>query len=226
VCSTQVSDAIRALRNNETKVTSEVKGLSGKITSETKVTYPEELVAAFRGLFGSGKTYDFQLHNVSTQTSTAGGGLLGSITVNPAVTSFAEWSALSSLFDEVKGISSSLDVLSLLHSSASGGGMADMVMAFDETLLASSAPASVLSVFRLAESKTFVMQAGTAGSYRHRQMRRFVPRAYAVITTPATVAPFSGLNGAWVFGNSGLFLVSTPVATFYLTIRARFRCRA
>lgn len=206
-------------------MTNEVKTLKG-VVMDTKVSYPPELVAAFRGLFGAGKTYDFQMHNNSTQTSTAGGGLLGSITVNPSVTSFAEWSALSSLFDEVVGISSSLDWLSILPAGLSGQTMSDMVLAFDETLLASSAPASALAVYRLAESKTFVTQLCEGGSGRHRQVRRFVPRAYASIANPATIAPFSGLNGAWVFGNSGLLPVSTATATLYLIVRARFRCRA
>jgi hypothetical protein len=221
-----IDDAIRALRNNETRVTYEAKGTAGRLLTESKVTYPAELVAAFKGLFGAGRTYDFQLHYVTTQTSTAGGGLLGSETINPSVTSFGEWSALSALFDEVKGISSTFDWLTLLSPDQAGVTVGDMVVAFDETLLASSAPSSVLSVFRLAESRTFVSQMGSAGSGRHRQNRRFVPRAYAPTSTPAGITPFMGLCGAWVFGNSGLFPVSTAVATTYMVVHARFRCRA
>jgi len=225
---TMVTDAVRALRNNETKSTNEVKGPGGSVLMESKITYPSELVAAFRGLFGAGKEYDFQLHNVSTQTSTAGGGLLGSITVNPSVTSFAEWSALSSLFDEVVGISTRIEFLSLIGPAytSSGATQADMVMAFDHTLLASSAPASVLAVYRLADSRTWVAQAAAGGSLKHSQRSRIIPRVYASIATPATVAPFSGIHGGWAFGNSGLFPVSLGVATLFLTVRARFRCRA
>jgi hypothetical protein len=193
---------------------------------DTKVSYPAELVAAFRGLFGAGKSYDFQLHYVAVQTSTAGGGLLGSTTINPAVTSYGEWSALSALFDEVVGVSSQLDWLTLNAPSTTGGGVADMVLAFDEQSIASSAPASVLAVFRLAESKTFVPDYGDAGSGRHRQTRKLTSRYWCSTATPVSVSPIGGLAGSWSFGNSGLYAASTQVATLFLVTRARFRNRA
>jgi hypothetical protein len=222
----QVADAVQALRNNETRILSEVKSSSGKITMDTKVSYPTELVAAFRGLFGAGREYDFQMHYITTQTSDAGGGLLGSITINPSVTSFAEWTALSALFDEVKGISSECTFLTLNDSGTTGGAMADMVMAFDDIRVASSAPASTLTVYRLAESVTWVMDKGDAGSGKHRQLRKLTPRAYCATSTPFSVAPVGGLAGGWSFGNSGLFAVSTAVATVFIIVRARFRNRA
>jgi len=224
--SMQVADAVQALRNNETRILSEVKSSSGKITMDTKVSYPTELVAAFRGLFGAGREYDFQMHYITTQTSDAGGGLLGSITINPSVTSFAEWTALSALFDEVKGISSECTFLTLNDSGTTGGAMADMVMAFDDIRVASSAPASTLTVYRLAESVTWVMDKGDAGSGKHRQLRKLTPRAYCATSTPFSVAPVGGLAGGWSFGNSGLFAVSTAVATVFIIVRARFRNRA
>jgi hypothetical protein len=224
--STRVTDAVQALRNNETRVLSEVKSSSGKITMDTKVSYPAELVAAFRGLFGAGKMYSFQLHVVSTQTSTAGGGLLGSVTINPSVTSYGEWSALSALFDEVVGVSSQLDWLTLNASATTGGAVADMVLAFDEQSIASSAPASVLAVFRLAESQTYVPDFGDAGSGKHRQFRKLTSRYWCSTATPVSVSPIGGLAGSWSFGNSGLYGASVPVATLFLITVAKFRNRA
>jgi hypothetical protein len=193
---------------------------------ETSVSYPPELLAAFRGLFGAGRTYDFQLHVVTTQTSDGGGGLLGSITINPSVTSFSEWSALSALFDEVVAVSSRCVFTTLNDSGTTGGAMADMVMAFDDTRIASSAPASTTAVFRLAQSQTWVMDKGDGGSGRHSQSRKLTSRYWCTTSTPATQSPIGGMAGGWSFGNSGLFAVSTAVATVWLTVIARFRNRA
>jgi hypothetical protein len=173
-------------------------------------------------MFGAGKEYDFLMHYNTTQTSDGGGGLLGSITINPAVTSFAEWSALSSLFDECKGISSRIEFLTNLMVTTVLG---DMVMAFDETRVASSAPASYLSILRLAESKSWVMALANGGSGRHSQTRKLVSRPWAITATPAPTAPLAGLAGGWSFGNSGLFPVSTAVATVNLMVHVRLRCR-
>jgi len=217
--------AIHALRNNEKKCVSEVKTRDG-ILMDVKTSYPPELVAAFRGLFGAGREYDFQMHYVATQTSDGGGGLLGSTTINPAVTSFGEWSALSALFDECKAMSSKIQFLTLNGSATTGGALADMVMAFDEQAITSSAPASVLAVYRLAEARTWVMDKGDAGSGRHTQSRTMTSRDWCSTATPATVSPIGGMAGRWSFGNSGLFAVSTAVATVFLTVVARFRNRA
>lgn len=220
-----LQDAVSALHNNETKCINEVKTKNG-ILMDIVVSYPTELVAAMRGLFGAGREYDFQIHYITTQTSDGGGGLLGSITINPAVTSFSEWTALAALFDEVKAKSSKIEFLTLNDSATTGGALADMVMAFDEQAIASSAPASVLSVFRLAGARTWVMDKGVGGSGRQTISRTMTSRSWCSTVTPATASPIGGMAGRWSFGNSGLFAVSTAVATVYLTVVARFRNRA
>jgi hypothetical protein len=219
-----VIDAVDALRNNETRVVSETKGLAGKMTMETKVSYPAELLAAMRGLFPASREYEFQMHYVTTQTSSAGGSLLGSETINPAVTSFAEWSALSSLFDEVKAVSTSMRFCSLIFPTAALPPLT-MVMAFDETLIASSAPASFLSVFRLAESKSWSLDHGDSGSGCHTQVRKCTSRSWCITATPVSTSPIGGMSGAWVFGNSGLAGASAASATTLMIVRTKLRNR-
>jgi hypothetical protein len=216
-------DALNGLRNNETKVTSEVKGLGGKVSQATSISYPPELVAAFRGLFPASREYDFQMHQVLTVSSSAGGATLGFVALSPTVASYGEWSALSSLFDEVKGISSSID-LCTTQLTTNAIGVQDMVLALDEQNI-SSVPASYLSVFRLAESKTFCAPLGTGGSGRHRQVRRLTPRTWCQTSAPASTSPMGGLAGCWVYGNSGLFPVSIAVFTASSITTARFRNR-
>jgi hypothetical protein len=212
------------MRNNETRVTSEVKGLGGKIVMETKTSFPPELVAAFRGLFGAGREYNFQMHQVLTISSSAGGGTLGFVALSPSVASYGEWTALAALFDEVVGLASSIDLCtSQLTTNAIG--VQDMVLALDEQNL-STDPASYLSVFRLAQSVTFCASLGTGGSGRHRQVRRLTSRSWCSTTTPYSVSPVGGLIGCWVYGNSGIFPSSIGVFTVSSITVARFRNRA
>jgi len=219
-----LAEAIRGLRNNETKVTSEVKGLGGKVMMETKVTYPPELVAAFRGLFRSGREYDFQMHQVLTVSSSSGGGTLGFVAISPSVASYGEWSALAALFDECVGVSSQIDWCTLYQSSAFNT-VSDMALAFDEQNL-STDPASYLAVYRLAESQTFVSQLGAGGSGRHTQRHRMATRYWCATSTPYSVSPIGGLIGCWVYGNSGLFPTSVGIATISSITRLKLRCRA
>jgi hypothetical protein len=220
----KLEDAIRGLRNNETRVTSEVKGVAGKVSSETRVTYPAELVAAFRGLFGANRTYDFQLHQVLNVVSSAGGATLGFVAISPSVASYAEWTALAALFDECKGMSSHIDWNTAIPV-GSVVQLPTVILAFDEQNL-SSDPASTLAVYRLAESKTFVPQLSTGGSGQFRLDRKFTSRSWCNTSTPYSQSPVGGLIGCWVYGNSQLFTVTTTVAVISSITRARFRNRA
>jgi len=223
--SVKVEDALRALRNNETKLTTEVKGLAGKLSTETKTTYPPELLNALRGMFPSTREYLFELHYATTQTSTAGGGLLGSETTNPSVTSFYEWTALAALFDEVNMSATSMSWISLLADSTAIP-PATLVLAFDEQSLASSAPASYAAVTRIAGSREFNSTLCDSGSGRHFQRHKCASRAWCSTATPATQSPVGGMAGSWSFGNNGLFPVTTACATTTIRVAARFRCRA
>jgi hypothetical protein len=219
-----LSDALNGLRNNETRITSEVKGIGGKVSMDTKVSYPAELVAAFRGLFPASRTYDFEMHQVTSIASSSGGSTVGFVALSPSVASYSEWTALSALFDEVKGISTSID-LCTTQLSTNALGIVDMVLAVDEQDL-SSIPTSYVSVYRLAESKTFCAQLGTGGSGRHRQVRKLTSREWCQVSAPASASPLGGLIGCWVYANSGLFAMSIIVFTVSSITRARFRNRA
>jgi len=219
--------ALAGLKNNETRVTTEVKSLTGKAGSETKVVYPAELVAAFRSMFPSTRHYDFQLHSTFTVTTNAGGAALDVSPISPTATTYGEWSALSLLFDEVKGLSSSVQYVSILNAGGTGGAItsAPLVLAFDEQNI-NTAPTSYTQVYRLASSVCFQSQNGDAGSGTHKQRHRFAPRPYANTATPAIQSPPSGMIGAWMLANGAVFPVSTNVALFNQTVVARFKCRA
>jgi hypothetical protein len=192
--------------------------------SETTVTYPPDLLKAMRGLFPASKPYDFEMHYIATQTSDGSGGLLGSIALNPSATSWVEWSTLSALFDEVVGVSTRITFLSTYN--ATNTALVPMVLAVDEIQTASTAPSSITAIIRLAESQTFIMSLGLAGSAKWTQSRKLTSREWCSTGFPTAVQPMGGLAGRWSFGNSAVFPVSTSIAFVDLRCHARFRNRA
>jgi len=218
-----IAQAVNGLRNNETRVTAEVKGLGGKVTSQTKITYPAELLAAFRGLFGSTREYTFQMHQVLDVVSSSGGSTLGFVAISPSVASYGEWSALSSLFDEVKATESRIAWMSAI--SLASASNVTIFLAVDEQNL-NTDPASALSVFRLAGSNVFQSLLGEGGSGKHTQSHVFASRSWCDTAVPYSTSPIGGMIGCWVYGNDGLFATSTTIAHVASDTIIRLRCRA
>jgi len=218
--------ALCGLRNNETRVTTEVKLANGKVGSETKVVYAPELLAAFKSMFPSTRTYDFQLHSSFTVSTSAGGAALDVSPISPLATTYGEWSPLSVLFDEVMGVSSTVQYVSILALNGGGGATSvPLCLAFDEQNI-NAAPTSYTQVYRLAQSKCFQAQLCDHGSGTHVQKHRFASRDWAGTATPAIQSPPAGMVGAWMLANGAVFPASTQVALFNQTVVARFRCRA
>jgi hypothetical protein len=214
-----LSKAIEMLRNNETKLTMEVKG-SG---SKTVLTYPPELIGALRGMFPAIREYQFELHNIESQTTTAGGGFLGAIALSPSVTSYGEWTALAALFDEVKAAKSSIHFVTSVYS---GQVLSSPIMlALDEQNL-NTPPATYLAVARLAESQSFNSLSGDQGSGRHSQHRVLASRSWCNTATPYSQSPVGGCIGAWVFANGVIMNTSTTYFVVDFTLTVRLRCRA
>jgi hypothetical protein len=213
-----LSKAVGMLRNNETKLTTEVKGSGMK----TSISYPAELIGALRGMFPASKTYRFELHNIESQTTTAGGGFLGAIALSPSVTSYGEWTALSALFDEVKAESSKIH---FVGTTLSNSLPSPIMLALDEQNL-NTPPATYLQVARLAESKSFHSLDGDNGSGRHSQSRFLCSRSWCNTATPYSQSPVGGCIGAWVFANGTIMTVSTTYFIVDFTLVVRLRCRA
>jgi hypothetical protein len=224
-----VQNALCALRNNEVKVTKEVKAPSfGGIISGTSVTtvdYPKELVAAFRGMFGALKEYRFEMRVVTALSTTAGGALIGALRLSPSVSSYAVWSAHAALFDEVKAIGSKI-VLASTNAPASATTAFEMPMAIacDHVNL-SSTPASTLAVIRLADSSTFnttlcvkpyVKTVKFAGS----------ERLWCITGTPYSQDPLGGCIGTWSYANQSVGGGSTLYLSAITRTYVKLRCRA
>jgi len=222
--STQVEHAVSALRNNAVVTVVESKSASLGLKSVAKTSYPPELILALRGMFSAQRNYDFQLHQVLDVVSSTGGSTLGFVAISPSVASYGEWSALAALFDEVKALSTSIAWHSTTVVTALGGDPA-IALALDQQDL-STDPSSALAVYRLAGSKTFTAALATGGSGKFAMAARFGSRGFCTTAVPYSTSPMGGMIGCWVYGNDGLYPVSTTVAHVFSKTIARFRSRA
>jgi hypothetical protein len=204
------------------KITKEVKTpILGGLTSTT-VEYPKELVAAFRGMFGALKEYRFEMRFVSALSTSGGGALLTAISLSPSVSSYAEWSALSALFDEVKMIGSKIVCNSV--NSVNGASEMPMVIACDHVNLSTNL-ASTLAVVRLAQSSTFNT---TSCIKPYVKTVKFADseRLWCITGTPYSQSPLGGCVGTWSLGNLSVGSVSVPYLSCIVHSFVKLRCRA
>jgi len=210
--------AVNALRNSQI-VRTETKGL----TSDVQVSYPVELLAAFRSLFGAGRGYDFQLHLSGTQASTGGGVVQGYHATT--LSAFAEGSALAALFDECRSLRSMLTWTTAFGQTSSAIAV-QIALAFD--MISTGATTTFTPILRLAGSTEFAIGVpGRGGSYTGHHSRSITRgRLYGMTASPYSSTADVGMNGAWVWASNIVTTVSINYAFTTLRAIVRFRCRA
>jgi len=217
-----LSSAVSGLLNNETKVMREVKANEGTERLVLSSVYPKELVAAFRGMFSANKEYSFEMRFVTASSTTAGGALLIAIPLSPSVSSYAEWSALAALFDEVKAV----ETVILVNNVNAGNGNVVFEMpcaiACDHVNL-SSTPASTLAVIRLAGSTTFSTIMRTTAKICK---AKFTDRLWCITGTPYSQSPLGGCIGSWSIGNMSIGAGTTAYISSITRLKVKLRCRA
>lgn len=208
-----VEMSVRCLLNNPVRSAS----ARGVLSPET---YPPELVAALRAGFPAGKVYSFEMHFNATLATDSGGTLQKVVSWDPSVSSFLEWSALSTLFDECLFGGSCLELVSAFGPSSSA--IVSMVaVAPDPMNTATTFP----TVQRLSASR--VMHVYNAARVWRASNGPYRGRPWAPISDPggASGTP-AGMIGRWTIAN---FITATPSTNYLfaaLRVRARFRTRA
>lgn len=192
-----LSDAVRALQNNARTIV-ETKGCGTSVHTH----FPTELLTAMRGLFPSSRCYDFEIHGSATLATIGGGVFNTNVGWNPASTTFAEWTALAALFDEVKLVSSRLDLTSAFGPTSSAI-IFQVAVAPDFDGSAGGTP-SFTAVQRLAESEYIhCYNLGRGGPGRFRKTTIIRDRPFALTSTPggASGTP-SGCIGDWALASN------------------------
>jgi len=228
-----VGRAVAALRNTASvekrfsgaAALSEEKSLV-KGSKEVELRFDPSVLAAVKGMFASSRSYEFQIHTAFTLTTSAAGAMLDISPISPASTSYYEWAALAALFDEVKAISSFVEICAFSSTGTVGALLPlALVLAVDEQNI-NTAVTSYTQVQRLAGSRTFVLPYGDGGSGRHTMSHTFASRAWANTATPAVQSPVSGMVGSWSMANGNPGSNSSNYGLFNQIVRVRLRCRA
>jgi hypothetical protein len=181
-----------------------------------------------RGLFGR-KSHVFKMVALTTVGADGSGVMRQALPISPSVASYAEWSSLSSLFDEVRLVSSTL----LLRTQVGGNNrncntavsdliINDVYCGFDCENI-STAPASFAAVVRLEGSKP-IQRSTTDTSGSSRFMSHGRP-PWARVAVPAVQDPPAGLLGSFSIANAAALSVSTIYyyATLHTTVELRCR---
>lgn len=197
----------------------------GKITT-VSYTYPPELIKVFRGLFGGSNSYRFMIHSSSPQAADVAGAIKGAYSWNPATATYAEWSALSALFDEVAMISSELTwTANVVPTSTTIPAQISIAPDFVND---GTAPTGFTAVNRLAGSQEFgyLANLNSNGSSTIKFHVRTVNRLYASTATPSSATPPAGCRGQWSWASSNAVNASVIYAQTTIRNIVNLRCRA
>jgi len=214
--------ALGALSNNQVRVTTEGKGPMG--VSVTEITYPKELVSAMRGMFTADRKYVFELHASGTVASTAGGVINTRVSWDSSVVSYAEWTALAALFDEVKAVKTHIDITSAFGPTSTAI-ITQLMIAPDRAAISGASP-SFTTVQRLAESQPFhIYNMGHSGPGVFSKTHHVGPRPYATTTVPGGPAGIaSGTLGQFSIASN---IVTTPsINVLFWALRSTFAFRS
>jgi hypothetical protein len=182
--------------------------------------YDKDMITMAKSLFSPGKKYSFQLHATNTISAAVTTGIVAfSFALNPGVTSFSEWTALSALFDECRAARSKFQFVSY-------GTAIPVFLGFDQVTTTGVAP-GYANVQRLSGSKYFNAGYCVGGSGHEPHSASIVTeRNYSTTTTPISTTIDVGMNGQWDFVGQATITPSAMVGWAALTVDVNFRCRA
>lgn len=214
-------DGLRAKQVVTTVETKDGSLVSSKVPDAAVL----EARALMRSFFPAGKTYRFRMSATFAMTTNGSGVILGFQSFSPSVSSFNEWTALSALFDEVRGITNQLTMVSSFGGTSTAI-VLPIALAPDFRTI-NTTPSSATAVNRLAESDIIVGGLLTANRPRKKIVRYPSGVGWASVDTPAVASPPAGLIGQWSF--AGQIIAGTVSITYmycFMDNLVQFRCRA
>lgn len=193
--------------------------------SPSGYVFDPEVLKVVRGMFPAGKTYRFDMVS-NTTIATVGSGVLNqAITLSPAVASYAEWPALSALFDEVQLLHADIQLMpqvgdngqNLNSGTVSNSIVSAVALGCDYENLV-TAPASYAAVLRLAKSAQVARTIGDRSGVTEMRFRPSGDRPFARTVNPATQDPPTGCVGSYSIATASALSASTTY--YYVTVRA------
>lgn len=188
-------------------------------------------LAMARSMFPAGKIYYFDLFASTSIGSTGLGAMTGTLSISPAVVSYAEWPALSALFDEVCLVRAAVNLRPQvgadgqdLNSTTAQKSIVNGFLMGANLNNISTAPASYTAVGRLARSAEMTRTISDRGAS---SLYMYAPegRPWADTTTPAVQSPPAGMLGAFDYSVSAAVTNSRTyyIADLRVTVALRVR---
>lgn len=210
---TQVRRAVDMLMNNRTfseppsPLSADERKVGGAPSCAplSLVGFDAQVLGVARGLFPTGKRYNFELHAYTGVQANGSGVFNTRLSWDASVTTFAEFSALSALFDEVKARRCQVDITSSFGPTSTSI-IVMCCIAPDNEGTSGATPAFTV-VQRLAESEYFhcYLMAGKPGVFT--KVHTIDPdRPWAPVATPG------GASGT-PSGTIGQFSLASNIAT-------------
>jgi hypothetical protein len=157
------------------------------------------------------KPYDFILRGFSTASTNSSGFISLAVPVDPSSAgfNFSEWSALSSLFSEVKVVRTTIQIVPFTGVSISATPYAALCVGFNT--VSSAAPGSEGAVMTLSESLFYNFN---DTSPRGLSMSHDFTDLNYSLTSSVTDSPYAGTPGGWQ-----LYCENGPSTTLTFKIR-------
>lgn len=188
--------------------------------------------SAYRSMFGQ-RQYRFTIVSNSALSSTGAGSFNVFQPISPNIVTYAEWSSLAALFDEVRLIQSTLylrpcigDNGQSLQTATSGTNLilTDIWGGTDCNNL-STAPSGFAAVLRLSDSRPIRRTVSEVDGVNALTMKARKDLGWASTGTPAVQDPPAGLLGSFNFSNSSALSVSSQYFLTVLKTSVWLRCR-
>jgi hypothetical protein len=203
-----LNDAITALNCNADFV------MDSKTGFLKSTTYPPEILATMRGMFASRRVYLFQMHASQTLATIGGGVFNTKVDWSPSVSSFAEWTALSALFDEVVLRKSTLKITSAFGPTSTAI-IFQVAVAPDPSGISGTTP-TYTPVLRLAESEVihpYNLGSSKTGSWlKATNIPKSRPWALTSSPTGASGQGENGCFGQWSLASN---IVGTATTNYF-----------
>jgi hypothetical protein len=175
------------------------------------------------GMFPPGKVYKFDMFANTSIGTAAVGIILQSLSISPAVVSYAEWATLSALFDECKLVRAQLEFIPLIGSDGQNLSSTTATNLQQSTFICglnytniSTAPASFAAVGRLAHSSQVIRTIADSNGQSVFTMHAARSLPYARVAVPAVSDPPAGMLGSFDVATDVNTL--TPTTTYYRNI--------
>jgi len=189
--------------------------------------FDPDVLRAVRGMFPSGKAYSFDMF-ASTAVGTGSAAYIAStLSISPAVVSYAEWPALAALFDEVKLVKASLLFIPLVGSDGQTFTSATATKVLLSAIICganhdniNTSPASYAAVGRLAKSANVIRCIGdTSGQSSVFTLTPAKGLVWARTATPAILDPPSGVLGSFDLASDATTNLSMTTVYYKNTLR-------